>query len=152
MYTVYETVGNINFPVGCLSSHPVKNRDPQNHLECIKLGVSMDRSFQFPSMTEPIFLSPRLQPGVFPSPTWSVLLRIIDPESNVDSLGYMTNGLPEVGTWLQGGDVAIYALKTETEGWIRWGSTKARTVYLLLGGWAWIGFWNSNHLPRHELA
>lgn len=35
--------------------------------------------------------------------------RIMDPESNVDSLGYMTNGLPEVGTWLQGGDVAIYA-------------------------------------------
>jgi hypothetical protein len=43
----------------------------------------------------------------------------MDPESNVDSLDYMTNGLPEVGTWLQGGDVAIYALQTKNKsGWI----------------------------------
>lgn len=41
--------------------------------------------------------------------------RIMDPESNVDSLDYMTNGLPEVGTWLQGGDVAIYALQTKNK-------------------------------------
>ena len=130
IYTVHEIHSlsvrkDMYSPVGCLLSDPTKNQEPQNHLECIELGVSMDRCFQFLSMTQPIFESPRLQPGVFPSPTWNVLLRIMDPESNVDSLDYMTNGLPEVGTWLQGGDVAIYALQTKNKsGWILWGSTK----------------------------
>lgn len=76
-YTVYlYTVRKEMYsPVGCLLWDPMKNQEPQNHLECIELGVSMDRCFQFLSMIQAIFESPRLQPGVFPSPTWNVTFK-----------------------------------------------------------------------------